>query len=393
MPITIFWIAIFIVFYSYLGYPMLIFVLSRYFPYQTKRRGSAAAVEEPEVAIVVAAYNEAQWIRKKMDNLLSLDYPSDKLEIIWVIDGSSDQSRSLLDSYSQVIVLDAGRREGKTAALNTAYAKAKSPILVFTDANCLLNANALREIVRHFGDQTIGCVSGEKRIAFDIADDVASKGESLYWKYESKLKEWDYRYYSAVGAAGELFAVRKKLYTIQPIDTILDDFMISMRIAQNGYRIAYTPLAYAVESGSLNMVEEQKRKVRIAAGGIQAVVRLRKLLNPFRYGKLTFLYCSHRVLRWTIAPVALILLLVSNLIIVLGERSLNNMFSIILFVQMLIYLCALIGYLKSRMGSSVHRIFYVPYYFLFMNLNVFLSIPYLMTRTKTTGWEKSRRKD
>ena len=149
-----------------------------------------------------------------------------------------------------------------------------------------------------FANPKVGCVAGEKRIAVQDKPNAASGGEGLYWKYESALKRLDYRLYSAVGAAGELFAIRTSLFEQMPPDTLLDDFILSLRIAMRGYKIAYSKEAYALESASLNMREEEKRKVRISAGGLQSVWRLRGLLNIFRYGILSFQYISHRVLRW-----------------------------------------------------------------------------------------------
>ncbi len=159
-------------------------------------------------------------------------------------------------------------------------------------------------------------MAGEKRIAVQSKDNAASGGEGLYWKYESTLKALDARLYSAVGAAGELFAVRRELFEEMRTDTLLDDFILSLRIVMQGHTIAYCANAYAVESGSADMREEEKRKVRIAAGGVQSIWRLRPLLNPFRYGTFCFQYISHRVLRWSLTPILLFLLLPLNTILI-----------------------------------------------------------------------------
>ena len=186
------------------------------------------------------------------------------------------------------------QREGKTAALNRGIRFVTTPLVVFTDANTHLNREALREIVRAFANPKVGWVAGEKRIALQDKDNAASGGEGLYWKYESALKQLDSRLYSAVGAAGELFAIRRELYEEMPADTLLDDFILSLRIVMRGYTIAYCADAYAVENGSADMHEEEKRKVRIAAGGLQSVWRLRALLNPLRYGVFCFQYIPPR---------------------------------------------------------------------------------------------------
>ncbi|UQA75707.1 glycosyltransferase family 2 protein [Sphingobacterium siyangense] len=388
----VFWTCISFVLYTYIGYAILIYILARLFPYPIKERAQNSDRHElPPLTLFITAYNESEIIPDKMLNCLELDYPKHKLNILWVIDGSTDDSRELLAKYPMVKIIGSAHRKGKTAAVNHGMEYVKTPIVVFSDANCLLNAGALKIIARQFEDPTIGCVSGEKRVAFDNDDTVSSKGEGAYWKYESLLKRLDFEFYSAVGAAGELFAVRTELYAAMEEDTLLDDFMLSMRIALKGYRIAYTVDAYAVEYGSLNMEEEGKRKRRIAAGGWQSIGRLLPLLNGFKFGKLSFQYISHRVLRWSVTPFALFALF--PLAAILGYRCLSpfNVFSVIFVLQCVFYLCAVLGYLMRNNPNST-KLFYIPYYFLFMNINVIRGIYYLFSRSFIGGWEKSQRK-
>ena len=251
----------------------------------------------------------------------------------------------------------------------------------------MLNPEAVTEIVRCFEDPEVGCVAGEKRVA-GTGDTGAAATEGIYWKYESKLKELDDRLYSAVGAAGELFAVRRELWQTLREDTLLDDFVCSMLIAAQGYRIAYCKGAYALETPSADMGEEGKRKKRIAAGGLQSVWRLRKLLNPFRYGVLWFQYVSHRVLRWTLTPVVLAALLPLNVALLWsGHRAL---YAAALALQCAFYLAALAGWALER-GGHRNRLLFIPYYFLFMNLNVFRGASYLATHRGKGAWEKARR--
>ena len=230
-------------------------------------------------------------------------------------------------------------------------------------------------------------MAGEKRVA-GTGNTGAAATEGVYWKYESKLKELDHRLYSAVGAAGELFAVRRELWQTLREDTLLDDFVCSMLIAAQGYRIAYCKEAYALESPSADMGEEGKRKKRIAAGGLQSVWRLRKLLNPFRYGVLWFQYVSHRALRWTLTPVVLVALLPLNVALLWsGHRAL---YAATLALQCAFYLAALAGWALER-GGHRNRLLFIPYYFLFMNLNVFRGASYLATHRGKGAWEKARR--
>ncbi len=381
---VIFWIALFVVFYTYLGYGLLLWglvqVRERLFP----ARKPAAPEELPEVTLLIAAWNEEAVIDEKMANCRALDYPEGRLRVTWVTDGSTDGTCDRLKAYADATVFHDPARRGKTAAVNRAMGLIKTPVVVFTDANTMLNPEAIREIVRCFDDPRVGCVAGEKRVA---SGDGAAATEGVYWKYESKLKEWDYRLCTAVGAAGELYAVRRELYEAQPADTLLDDFMISMRIAQRGYRIAYCKRAYALESASADMREEGKRKRRIAAGGLQSVWRLRALLNPFRYGMLWFQYLSHRVLRWTLTPVLLVALLPINVALLWSPHA--DLYAAVLALQVLFYAAALAGWQLEREGRR-NRLLFIPYYFLFMNLNVFRGAAYLVSHRGGT-WERAKR--
>lgn len=388
----LFWFSMSLVLYTYVGYAMLIFILAKYRPYQDKKyHNHAEEATLPQLTLFITAYNEADIIPEKMSNCRALNYPAHKLKILWVIDGSTDSSEALLHQYPEVEIISSPLRKGKTAALNHGMQHVDTDFVVFSDANCLLNTDALKIIVSQFDDPSIGCVSGEKRVAFTDQDTVSSKGEGTYWQYESLLKRLDFQYYSAVGAAGELFAIRAALFTPMSEDTLLDDFMLSMQIAQKGSRIAYTADAYAVEYGSLNMEEEAKRKRRIAAGGWQSINRLLPLLNMFAYGKLSFQYISHRVLRWSITPFALFALFPLSILIGLQHVSPLNVFNIIFVLQLVFYICAGFGYLNKD-NPQVSKLFYVPYYFIFMNINVLMGIYYLFSKQYLGVWEKSLRK-
>ena len=386
----IFWVSAFIVFYTYLGYGIVLFIAVKLKELLHKPVKLELPTNLPEVTLLIAAYNEELIIGQKMSNCRKLDYPSGKLKIVWVTDGSNDSTNELLKAYDDATVLFSPERKGKSAAVTRAMDFVTTPIVVFTDANTILNEGAICEMVKFFQDETVGCVAGEKRILNDAEEGSANSTEGIYWKYESKLKEWDYRLYSAVGAAGELFALRRELFTALPDDTLLDDFMLSMKIAMRGYRIAYCKDAYAIESASANMKEEGKRKVRIAAGGLQSIERLAPLLNPFKYGTLSWQYTSHRVLRWSLTPVLLFLLFPLNLILVFF--STHSIFYFITFApQLLFYICSIIGSLAAKRGLKLSLV-YIPYYFVFMNVNVFKGIGYLCKNRGKGTWEKAARK-
>lgn len=389
----LFWTGLFIVFYTYIGYGILLYALVRLKECFRKPipRPLPADEELPPLTLFIAAYNEEDVVDEKMRNCLQLDYPADKLRILWVTDGSNDRTNERLSRWRQATVLHQPERQGKTAALNRGMPFVSTPLVVFTDANTCLNREALKEMVHAFADPRVGCVAGEKRIAVQSKDNAASGGEGLYWKYESTLKALDARLYSAVGAAGELFAVRRELFEEMPADTLLDDFILSLRIVMQGHTIAYCANAYATESGSANMREEEKRKVRIAAGGLQSIWRLRPLLNPFRYGIFSFQYVSHRVLRWSVTPVLLFLLLPLNALLAF-TASAPLPYAVIWLLQALFYLMGSWGhYLSAKQIKN--KILFIPYYFLFMNINVIRGFNYLRKRKgKANGaWEKARR--
>jgi cellulose synthase/poly-beta-1,6-N-acetylglucosamine synthase-like glycosyltransferase len=217
--------------------------------------------------------------------------------------------------------------------------------------------------------------------------DAGSAGEGIYWQYESLLKKWDAELWSVVGAAGELFAFRTEVYEHVPTDTIVEDFYLTMRIAQKGYRVQYEPEAFAVESSSASVAEELKRKVRIAAGGLQAVARLAPLLNIFRYGMLTFQYVSHRVLRWTLAPLFLPVLLAVNVLLALQG---SPFYRGLLVLQILFYSAALAGYLFEKRKMKI-KAFFVPYYFCLMNYSMYAGFVRLVRGRQSVLWERAKR--
>jgi cellulose synthase/poly-beta-1,6-N-acetylglucosamine synthase-like glycosyltransferase len=257
-----------------------------------------------------------------------------------------------------------------------------------TDANTMVNKGAIKEIVRLMQDPKVACVAGEKRVKARHEGQSAAEGEGLYWKYESALKRMDSELYSAMGAAGELNAIRTSLYEPMPENALLDDFVMSMRMVDRGYKIAYSSDAYATEYGSADLQEESKRKRRIAAGGLQSCWWLKKMMNPFRNPIVAFQFVSHRVLRWSITPFALLALIPLNVALVMMKAG--TIYTISWVLQVVFYLAAFLGYLLEKHGRR-SKLLYVPYYFLFMNMNVFQGISYLRTHKSSGTWEKAKR--
>jgi cellulose synthase/poly-beta-1,6-N-acetylglucosamine synthase-like glycosyltransferase len=387
-----FWILVFTVVYTYLGYGIILYGLvkiKRKF-YMNKPNNHDTNFQ-PEVTLFIPAYNEKNYVDQKMKNTLELNYPKDKLKIYWVTDGSDDGTELKLKEYPNVNIFHKDERQGKINAMNRVMPMVQTPIVIFSDANTLLGRDSIKHIVSCFSDNKVGCVSGEKRI-FNKNKDVASgAGEGLYWKYESMLKKWDAELHSVVGAAGELFAIRTELYNEVEQDTLLDDFVISLRVAQKGYTIQYNPEAFAIETASANVGEELKRKIRISAGGIQSVIRLNALLNIFKYKTLSFQYISHRVLRWTLTPLSLILLIPVLTILAYYEGIMDFGFYMSLFwLQLLFYAFAMLGWFLENKQTSL-KVLFVPYYFFIMNLSVVLGFFRYMNKSQSVNWERAKR--
>ncbi len=388
----IFWSLLFVVFYAYLGYGILLYAIVKIRRILGLGSKMGANTDfEPDVTLFIAAYNEKDFVAEKIKNSRELDYPANKLHMVWVTDGSDDGTPDLLWQYEGVEVHHLPQRSGKIGAMNRGMKLVNTPIVVFCDANTMLGKESIRRIVNLFSNPKVGCVSGEKRIINKDKDAAAGAGEGIYWKYESTLKKWDAELYSVVGAAGELFAIRTDLYREVERDTLLDDFIISLRVAQEGYTIQYDPEAYAIETASANVKEELKRKIRISAGGIQSVIRLSSLLNIFKYGTLSFQYISHRVLRWTLAPLSLLLMIPIGFILALNEGILEfGFFSTLFWLQMLFYAAALLGWYLENKSIKV-KVLFIPYYFFIMNLSVFLGFKRYIKGSQSVNWERAKR--
>ena len=387
----LFWAMLLIVFYTYIGYGILLYMiiqLKRLFAGKPCEAVLPADSELPTMTLMICAYNEEDVVAEKMENTLALDYPRDKFRIMWVTDGSNDRTNELLRAYPEVDIVFSPERRGKTAALKHGLRELQTRYVAFTDANTMINRGALKEIARLFKDPTIGCVSGEKRVVAKREGEMAAEGEGLYWKYESTLKRWDSELYSAMGAAGELYAIDPKLVREVPDEALLDDFMMSMYIVDDGHRIAYTTEAYAQEYGSANIFEESKRKRRIAAGGLQSIWWLRRMLNPLRQPLVAFQYISHRVLRWSLTPVAMVIMLAVNIVLVAMKAG--TFYTVMLILQLLFYLMAYAGWLMAKHGRK-NKLLYTAYYFVFMNINVFRGMVYLRNHGKSGAWEKAKR--
>ncbi len=378
----VFFVCAALVVYHYLLYPALVILLSKLRKGATSAPGQAPASTLPSLTVVIAAYNEERVIAQKLENTLALDYPAERLQVIVAAHGSSDATAELARGFESrgVKVLHDPVRRGKTAALNRAVEAATSEIIVFSDANNQFNADALRQLVRHFADPQVGGVCGLKQI-YESADRESAVGDGLYWKYESAIKIAESRLGSITTADGEIFAIRRALY--QPLDETLinDDTAITFELVRNRYRVLYEPAARSYEHASIRIEDDFNVKVRMVSGGFQTLSRYWRFLLPPRRA-FAWAFISHKVLRWLAAEFLLVMLVCS---VVLVSQP---FFQLMLLAQLGFYALAWVGWRRRALGAMPIAL-YVPFYFCAMNLAALFGLYRYVT--STTQWKKAER--
>lgn len=385
----LFWVLLGLVFYTYIGYGVVLGILVYLKRLFSKTKPSQPEAFLPEVTLVVACFNELGILNSKIQNCKELNYPEGKLKLIFAADGSNDGSEVYLrENHPEILTLHKPARAGKVGAMNHAMQFADTDIVIFCDADSMLNKDAIIEMIKPFSNPKVGCAGGEKRIIQSEEEAASGAGEGLYWKYESLLKKWDAEFNTVVGVAGELFAIRKSLFQPFKGDEVLDDFMLSLKVAKQGYKVDYIPTAYASEKPVIDLKDEFKRKIRICSGGIQSIMRLLPLLNFFQYGWLSFQYISHRVLRWTLTPIALFLLLPLNLVLLLFSQK--EIFFVTFVGQFLFYMLAYGGFATYDRKVKI-KAFFVPFYFLMMNYTAILGMRKYFAGQQTVLWDKAKR--
>lgn len=384
MAKTFFCFAAALLFYNYFLYPAVVIALAR------RKRTAGLVVPPPgrqalpSVTLIIAAYNEERVIEGKIRNSLALDYPRDKLDVIVISDGSTDATPGIVEGYARegVISMHQPQRRGKTAALNRAVTAATGDIVVFSDANNMFAPESLRELVKHFADSEVGGVCGLKQI-YDSPDRESSHGDSLYWKYESAIKEAESALNSITTADGEIFAVRRDLYEVIDEKVINDDAEITFSLVKRGYRVLYERNAKSFEHASIRIEDDFHVKVRMVSGGFQTVTRHRAFLLPPRsWFALNFL--SHKLLRW-LAPELMLVIAVTS--VLLSDQPL---FIAALALQIAFYFLALIGWTK-RNQQQLTSLLYIPFYFCAMNLAAFRGLLRFVAGTHSTLWRKAER--
>jgi len=374
-----FWILAALVLYVYAGYPALLYLYSRAVPAPKYLLPD----ELPQVTLLISAFNEEDCIAEKLENSLSLDYPAVLFEIIVISDRSSDRTDEIVAGYADrdVRLLRMEERGGKTLGLNAAVAESSGDVVVFSDANAMYRADAIRALIAPFSDSNVGAVVGESTYA-DVDSD-AGESESLYWRYETTIKMMESRASSVVGGDGAIYAVRRSLYRPMGAD-VLSDFVNPLQVVEQGYRCVYEPNAISVEEVAGSFEKEFKRKVRIVNRAWRATMSMKRLLNPLRYGLFAWQLISHKLLRWLV-PLALALLFITNVLIL--SKGFTYLF--ILAAQIIFYVLALVGALV-RKQADLNPVLYVPYYFCLVNIASARGIMEVYVGKTYTTWSTAR---
>jgi biofilm PGA synthesis N-glycosyltransferase PgaC len=364
----LFWVSVGVVAYAYAGYPLLLYLRSRWLV-----RPVHAAPGEPSVSIVVAVRNEAATIAAKLQNLSQLRYPENRVEMIVVSDGSTDATPSILNSLerNRLQVIVCRENIGKSEALNRAVAEAKGEIVMFTDARQTLEPEALVHLVENFADPTVGCVSGELLLE-DAKDPKALRGAGLYWKLEKQIRKWEGDSGSVVGATGAIYAVRRELIRPLPPGTILDDVYIPLVVVRQGFRVVFEPRARAWDRPPANARLEFRRKVRTLTGNYQLLQLAPWLLT--RENPLRFQFLSHKIVR-LVVPFALASAFVSSLILA------GPVYRLAAGLQVLLYASAVLALIPARLGS-VSRVANVALTFVVLNAAAVVALVNFLTGKK-----------
>jgi cellulose synthase/poly-beta-1,6-N-acetylglucosamine synthase-like glycosyltransferase len=386
----LFWCAALLLLHTYFFYPLIlcamdgmgqVFQSIRFMRTGTNRRRERAPGQLPTVSLVVAAYNEASCIQQKLQNSFALKYPEDRFEVLIGSDGSSDGTDELVSQCTDPRVrLSPAPRAGKTTVLNRCIPMAKGDIIVLSDANTMIEPGAIEALVRHFEDPEVGAVCGKLRLYNPTKQDYE---ESAYWNYESFIKFYEGKRGAVVGANGGLYAIRRTLFTQLPPSTIVDDFVIPLRILENGYKVVYEAGAVAHEETTEDYGKEFGRRARIAAGNFQSLKMVPGLLLPTA-GFPAFAFWSHKLLRWC-APALMAVALLANLFLM---DSLFYQFT--LFFQALFYALAYLGKAGVLKGTG-RRIASVAYYFVTMNLAIVVGFWRFLRNAQKAAWDRTAR--
>ncbi len=386
----VFWIAVVLLLHTYFLYPLILVGIdairqmvanARYLKNGYDRRRRELEPFTPPVSLVVAAYNEEDCIQAKLDNSLSIDYPDDRFEVLIGSDGSTDRTEPLVAACPDPRVrLSAAPRGGKVSVLNRCIPSAQGEIVVLTDANTVIDKHAIRHLVRHFRDPEVGAVCGRLRLYNRKKKEYE---ESTYWAYESLIKFYEGKHGAVLGANGGLYAIRRSLFDALPPQTVVDDFVIPLRLLDRGYKVVYEPEAVAFEETTEDYGREFGRRARIAAGNFQSLQIVPGVLSPAR-GFVSFAFWSHKVLRW-VAPMLMAVALIAN-----AALLASPLYQALFVVQLLFYALAWLGK-GHRLSGALRRAASTAYYFVYMNWALAVGFWRFLRGTQKAAWDRTAR--
>lgn len=378
----LFWTLLALISYCYFGYPLLVMLWAR-----IRERPVRKQRMEPSVSVVMSVHNEQDVILNKITNLLTLDYPPEKIEILIGSDGSQDRTVEMVRQVNdrRVRLFDFAERRGKMAVLNDLVAKAGHEVIVFTDARQPFERSTVRELAANLADPAVGCVSGE--LMLSQKSGVTAKGINLYWEYEKFIRAQESKIHSMLGATGAVYAIRRELYTPIPENVVLDDMFVPLKIIEKGFRAVFDGSAKAYDEAADSPREEHRRKARTLYGNYQIFLLFPSLFVPGR-SPVALQLVSHKLLR-VLAPFFMIAVFFVNLSLV------GNPFYFMMFMlQILFYTCAAAGaalrYQKKGFLRVVSRVCYVPYVFCLLNFSALIGFVRFLTGRQDITWEKAR---
>lgn len=379
---VIFWLSLFFIFYCYLGYPLVITLLAGIFGRPVKKADTL-----PLVSVVISVWNEEDVMEAKIRNLLSLDYPLEKMEILIGSDSSTDRTDEIIRRFVRpgIQLVESPCRRGKAAMINDLVHRAKNEIIVFTDARQIFDRGAIRELVRNFSDKEVGCVSGE--LLFLKKEGWTAKGINLYWEYEKFIRSQESRIHSMLGATGAIYAIRRELYRAVPENVVLDDMFVPFMIILQGYRAVFDPQATAYDEAAENPKEEYRRKARTLYGNYQIFGLIPQMFNLFKSPVALQLF-SHKFLR-VVVPFLMIAAFFSNMGLLSGV-----FYRRVFILQIIFYAMAAVGGLVKNKDSDIlrgiFRVCAIPYVFCLLNFSALMGFWRFVAGRQEVTWEKAR---
>ncbi len=373
LSISVFWITTFLLFYIFVGYPLIIYVLARFKP----RLPEFNRDYFPSVDVIIIVRNAESYVDKKINSILNLDYPAEKIRIRVVTDQSEDRTAAIFKSYPQVDLIENTVKSSKPACLNQVIRESQAEVLLLTDIRQPLEKSCLKRLACHFSDSSIGAVSGE--LVLMESDDNFASGMDAYWRYEKFIRHYESKFNSVPGVTGAIYAMRREYYEPIPPETLLDDVLIPMNLVLKGKKILFESDAVAFDIPSSDIKRERTRKTRTLAGNWQLMQLRPQLLNPLK-NAIWFQFVSHKILR-LLSPFLLAIMLLASLI-----ASQNSMLFTLVFVLQVFVYCLLLLCIKVPALLKI-RIIKLAYSFMALMYFSLLGFIFFITKKHLELWK------